>query len=117
LRHPGAQLHPGDVVAAGRAQRAQVRLAREPGVHNVDRAAEPPAEQVTLDLLDDRLVVGVSRPHPDAHWDPLAGDRKSDHDLGQIGAVVLGMTQAPQRPLLLDRCPGLRVLIARLVAL
>jgi hypothetical protein len=89
LGHPGAQLHAGDVVPAGRAQVTQVALAREAGVDDVDRPAEPPAGQIVLDLLDDRLVVGVARPHPAADRDPLPGDREADHDLGQVGAVVL----------------------------
>ena len=43
----------------------------------------------SLTLLDHGLVVGVPRPHPHAHRDPLAGDREADHDLGQVGPVVL----------------------------
>jgi hypothetical protein len=51
-----AQLHPGDVVAAGAPQVAQVLAAREAGVHDPHAAPELPAAEVVLDLLDHGLV-------------------------------------------------------------
>ena len=85
---------------------AQVLLAGEAGVDDVDRPAEPPAVQVVLDLLDDRLVVGVAGPDPAAHRDPLPGDREADHDLRQVGTVILGVTQSPQRPFIPAASPA-----------
>ena len=102
LGHPGAQLDAGDVVAAAGAEPAQVVAAREAGVDDVDRAPEPPAGQIGLDLLDERLVVAVARPDPDPHRDPLAGDREPDHDLRQVGPVILRVAEPPQ-PALVGR--------------
>ena len=99
LGHRRSELHPGDVVPARRAQVTQVGLAGEAGVDDVDRAAESPAREIALDLGDDGLVVGVPGPHPAADRDPLARDRQPDHDLRQIGPVVLGVPEPPQRPL------------------
>ena len=83
-------------MAARAAQVAQVVLAGEARVDDVDRAAQPPAAQVALDLADDGLVAGVPGPHPHADGDPLAGDGQADDDLRQIGPVVLGVPAAAQ---------------------
>ena len=49
---------------------AQVLLTGEPRMNDVDRPAEPATVQIVLDLFDDRLIVGVARPHPAAHGMP-----------------------------------------------
>ena len=98
LRVGGAVAHPlaGDPVAPGAGQVAQVLVRGEAAVDDPDAAAEPPALKVVLDLLDHGLVVRVARPDPHPDRDPLARDRKADHDLRQIGAVVLGVPERPE---------------------
>jgi hypothetical protein len=64
------------------------------------RPQSPPAQAVTH-LPEDRLVVGVARPAPTAHGNPLAGHRDPDNDLRQVTAVVLGVPVAAE--------PGLAV--------
>jgi len=88
-------------VAAAAGQVAPVRIRGEAAVDHPDTASQPPAAQVVLDLLDHRLVVGVAGPDPHPHRDPLAGDRQPDHDLRQVGAVVLRVPERPKRRLLL----------------
>ena len=91
LRVRGAVAHllAGDPVAAAAGQVAEVVVRAEAAVDDPDQPAEPPAGQVVLHLLDHGLVVGVPGPDPDPHRDPLAGDREPDHDLGQVGPVIL----------------------------
>src|ERR1022692_2076270 len=90
---------------------AQVLLAGEAGVNDVNRASQPPAHQVTLDLADDGLVVGVARPDPYPDRDTLAGDGQADHDLRQVGTVILGVPLAAQRPVGLTRARLLVLLL------
>ena len=111
LGHPRAQLDAGDVVAAARAQPAQVVAAGEAGVDDVDRPAEPPAGEIGLHLLDQRLVVGVARPHPHPDRDPLAGDREPDHHLRQVGPVILRVARAAAAA----RSPVSSLVVARVV--
>src|SRR5579875_66753 len=87
---------------AGRtAQMAHARLAGEARVNHVDRVAKAPAAQVGLHLLDHRLVVGVLRPDPAAHGNPLPRGREADHDRRAVRAVVPGVTEAAQWPSIL----------------
>ncbi len=54
---------------------------------------------VVLDLGQDVLVAGVTRPGPDPDRDALAGDSQADHDLRQVITVVLGLA-VPAEPVL-----------------
>jgi hypothetical protein len=84
-------------VAAAAAQVAQVLIGGEAAVDDPDAAAEPPAAQVVLDLADHGLVVAGARPDPDPDRDPLARDGEPDHDLRQVGPLILGVVERPKR--------------------
>ncbi len=77
---------------AGALQVVQVVLGGEAAVDHGDHPSQAPVPHAVLDLGQDRLVVGVARPAPAAHRDPLPGDREPDHDLWQVGPVVLGVS-------------------------
>jgi hypothetical protein len=84
-------------VAAAAGQVAQVLVRGEAAVDDPHPTAQPPAAQVVLELGDHGLVVGVPRPHPDPDRDPLSGDGEPDHDLGQVGPVILGVAERAKR--------------------
>jgi hypothetical protein len=81
-------------VPARASQIGQVLTGGEAAVDHRHHPAEPPAAQVVFHLLEHGLVVGVARPAPHPHRDPLAGDGQADHDLRQVGPVVLGVPKA-----------------------
>ena len=94
---PGPHPFPGDEVTAGAAQVVQVRGGGEPPVHDGDDPAQAPVPHAVLDLGQYGLVVGVAGPAPTPHRDPFLGHGQPDHDLGQVGAVVLGMPVSAER--------------------
>ena len=91
LRVRGPVAHPfaGDPVPARPGEVAQVLVRAEAAVDDGHDAAESPAAEVVFDLGDHAHVVGVAGPDPDADRNPLARDGQADHDLREIGAVVL----------------------------
>ena len=86
-----------DVVPGAALQVAAVLNGGEPAVGDPHHPAESPRFQVVFDLTDERLVVGVAGPAPHPDGDPGAGDSHADHDLGQVGPVVLGVPVRSRR--------------------
>ena len=80
-----------------RRQVAQVLITGEAAVDDRHDPPEPPAPQVVLDLRDDRHVIGVPGPAPHPHRDPLPRDGQADHDLRQVGPVILGVAEDAER--------------------
>jgi hypothetical protein len=86
-----------DVVSAGALQVAAVLGRLEAAVGDPHHAGELPGPELVLDLADQLLVARVARPAPHADRDAGPGDRHPDHDLRQIGPVVLGLAVGPER--------------------
>jgi hypothetical protein len=93
------QLLADHVVPAGALQVAAALSGLKPAVGDPHHPAERPGVKVVLDLADQLLVVGVARPAPHADRDSRAGDGDPDHDLGQVGSVVLAVAVHPERRL------------------
>ena len=84
-----AHLLPGDPMPAGATQVVEVLVGGEPAIDDGDDPAEPPPTQTVFHLGQDRVVVGVARPHPTANRDPLTRDGEADHDLREVRTGVL----------------------------
>ena len=93
----GAQLLADDVVPAGALQVAAILGRLKAAVGDPHHARELPVAQLVLDLADQRLIGLVARPAPRADRDPRPRHRHPDHDLRQVVARVLGMTERAKR--------------------
>ncbi len=100
LAHFGARTdgHAYDVLAATQAQRAQVLGADHAGIAHEHAAAQAPAPEVLLDLLDRGDVHGIAAEDPVPHRQAVARHREPDHDLRRVAAPVLGVAALAQHP-------------------
>jgi beta-lactamase class A len=73
-----------------------VLIAGEAAIDDGDHASQAPAPEAVLDLREDRHVAGVPGPAPHSDRDPLARDGEPDHDLRQLGPVVLAVPEHPE---------------------
>ncbi len=101
-----------DVVTPAAGQVGPVRGGGEPAVGDPDHPVQVPARQVVLHSPDDRGVACVAGERPAPHRDAVAGHCHRDHDLREVGSVVLGVPERP-RPVL-DR-PADAVVVDRVL--